>query len=278
METIKAAYQGHKGSYSEAAIAKAFPEQNVKAMAYATYEDVFDAVEKGDCDYGVIPMENSIQGSIHKNYYLLASRYLYIVNEVFVPIHYSLIGLPDAKKEEITLVITHPSALEECRGYIEKLPCKPAVETVYDTEGAVEMLMNFSNTDTALLAATNIAALHNLVILDENVEDSKFNVTRYNVISRQAVNPGRGGKTTIVFTTNHVPGALNKAMQVFADHGINLSKIESRPLPDQPYEYMFYTDIDGPVSSPSVKEALDDLEQYHTEWLRILGSYISHKD
>lgn len=278
MEKIKVAYQGVPGAYSEAAITKAFPEQEVEAMPFASYAQVFEAVETSACDYGVIPMENSAQGSVHKNYLLLARCDLHIVKEVFVPIHYSLIGLPDAKKEDISLVITHPAALEECQAYLKQLPRKPVIETVYDSAGAVEMLLNFSNYETALLGAKSVAELHDLAVLDENVEDNPHNMTRYNVISREAVDPGKGGKTSVVFTTHHRPGALLNAMKVFADRGIDLSKIESRPIPDQPYEYMFYADIDGPVSSPNVKAALDDLEHYHSPWMRVLGSYISRKD
>ncbi len=278
MGKIRVAFQGITGSNSETAIEKAFPGQEIEPVSFETFEDVFKAVEDNDCENGVIPMENSMQGSIHENYFLLAKKYLYIVKEVYVPIHYSLIGLPGAKKEEVTLVVTHPSALAECREYLRKLPMKPAIETVYDSAGSVEMVMNFANPETALVAAKSIAEPHNLEILDENIEDHPNNVSRYNVIAREPVDPGKGGKTSIVFTTFHVPGALLKAMKVFADQGLDLTKIESRPLPDQPYEYMFYADIDGPVSDPRVKAALDDLQYYHSPWMRVLGSYLSIKD
>mgnify|MGYP001484388887 CR=1 FL=1 len=140
MEKIRVALQGVQGAHTTIAVDKAFPGKNVELVVFPTYELAFEAVENKDCDYAVIPMENSMQGSIHSNYYLLARKFLYIVNEVYVPIHYSLIGLPDAKIEDISLVIAHPGALEVCRGYIESMPRKPNIETVYDSAASVEML------------------------------------------------------------------------------------------------------------------------------------------
>ncbi len=277
MKKIRVAFQGVQGAHTSTAIEKAFPGKKIDPVPFATYEQAFEAVENKDCDYAVIPMENSQQGSIHSNYYLLARKFLYIVNEVYVPIHYSLIGLPDAKIEDISLVITHPGALSVCRGYLETMPGKPTIETVYDSAGSVEMLLNFANPETAMIGSKSIADYHQLAVLDENIEDHPNNVTRYNVIAREPVNPGAEGKTTLVFTTHHRPGALLNAMKVFADRNIDLTKIESRPLPDEPFEYMFYADIDGPVSDPKVSEALEELENYHAPWMRVLGSYLSVK-
>ncbi len=278
MDKIRVAFQGVQGAHTTTAIEKAFPEKEIELIPFATYEQAFEAVASKDCDYAVIPMENSLQGSIHSNYYLLARTFLYIVNEVYVPIHYSLIGLPDAKIEDISLVITHPGALSVCQGYLDAMPGKPAIETVYDSAGSVEMLLNFANPETAMVGSKSIADYHQLAVLDENIEDQPNNLTRYNVIAREPVNPGAEGKTTLVFTTYHRPGALLSAMKVFADRGIDLTKIESRPLPDQPFEYMFYADIAGSVSNPKVKEAIDELENYHTPWLRVLGSYLSTRE
>lgn len=278
MEKIRVALQGVQGAHTTIAVDKAFPGKNVELVVFPTYEFAFEAVENKDCDYAVIPMENSMQGSIHSNYYLLARKFLYIVNEVYVPIHYSLIGLPDAKIEDISLVIAHPGALEVCRGYIESMPRKPNIETVYDSAASVEMLLNFADPETAMIGSKSLADFHQLAVLDEDIEDDLNNVTRYNVFAREPVNPGPGGKTTLVFTTRHQPGALLNALRVFAERKIDLTKIESRPLPDQPYEYMFYADISGSISDPNVKEAIDELEQYHAPWIRVLGSYMSMKD
>lgn len=278
MSKIRVAIQGIQGAHTSAAVAKAFPNKAVELMIYSTYEKAFEAVENKTCDYAVIPMENSMQGSIHSNYYLLARKFLYIVGEVYVPIHYALIGLPDATIDEINLVIAHPGALDVCMGYIEAMPGKPNIETVYDSAGSVSLLMNLANPETAMIGSSSIAKFHELAVLEDNIEDNPNNITRYNVFSREPVNPGPGGKTTIVFTTHHKPGALLNAMKVFADRSIDLTKIESRPLPDDPYEYMFYADIGGPISDSKVKEAIDELENYHAPWIRILGSYVSSKD
>ncbi len=263
MQKIRVAFQGVQGAHTSIAVDKAFPGKEVESVLFPTYEQAFEAVEKKDCDYAVIPMENSLQGSIHSNYYLLARKFLYIVNEVYVPIHYSLIGLPDAKVEDVSLVIAHPGALEVCMGYLKSLPGKPQIETVYDTAGSVAMLMNFANPETAMIGSKSIADFHQLAVLDEDIEDTPNNVTRYNVFSREPINPGPGGKTTIVFSTHHKPGALLNAMRVFAERDLDLTKIESRPIPDDPYEYMFYADIAGPMSDTKVKEAVDELENYH---------------
>lgn len=278
MNKIRVAIQGIQGAHTSTAVEKAFPDTPVETVLFSTYEKAFEAVENKSCDYAVIPMENSMQGSIHSNYYLLARKFLYITGEVYVPIHYALIGLPDAKIEEVNLVIAHPGALDVCMGYIESMTGKPNIETVYDSAGSVELLMNLANPETAMIGSSALATYHNLAVLDENIEDNANNITRYNVFSREPVNPGPNGKTTIVFTTHHKPGALLNAMKVFADRNIDLTKIESRPLPDAPYEYMFYADISGPISDPKVKEAIDELENYHAPWIRILGSYISSKE
>lgn len=279
MRKVKVAYQGTPGSHATTAIEKAFPGLDIETFVFPTHKDALEAVEDERCDYAVIPMENSLLGSNHSNYYLLTQKYLYIVNEVYVPVHYALIGLPEAKIEDLSLIIAHPGALEVCRSYIGKLPSHPNIETVYDTAGSVAMLLNFSNPETAIIASRSIAEYHELTVLADHVEDGNgLNMTRYNVFAREPIQPGPDGMTTVVFTAAHQPGSLTNALRAFADRGIDMTKIESRPLPNQPYEYMFYVDIDGPMSDPKIREAIDDLEFHHTQWIRVLGSYISHKE
>lgn len=278
MSSIRVAHQGVPGSHSTTAIEKAFPGQDIEAVVFPTYELALEAVESKDCDYAVIPMENSIRGSIHSNYYLLARKFLYIINEVYVPVHYSLIGLPDADIDNLSLVIAHPAALETCMGYLKKLKSKPNIETVYDADGCLEMMLNFSDPETAMIGSTSIADFHQLKVLDNNIEDLPYNLTRYNVFAREPMNPGPDGITTVVFTVSHKPGALTDALRVFSHRHINMTKIESRPLQDKPFEYMFYVDLDGPMSEPKVREAVEDLQFNHAPWMRVLGSYISHKD
>ena len=141
------------------------------------------------------------------------------------------------------------------------------------------MLLNFSDPETAMIGSRSIAGYHDLAVLEDNIEDSQgANLTRYNVFAREPVQPSAGAITTIVFTVPHQPGALTNALKTFSDRGIDMTKIESRPLPDQPYEYMFYVDLDGSLSEARIREAIDDLEFSSTQWLRVAGSYILHKD
>jgi prephenate dehydratase len=265
---MKVAFQGEPGAYSEQAIFDYFKQ--VETQPCESFDAVFEAVVSRACESALIPIENSLAGSIHQNYDLLLSHNLYIVGEFFLRVRHCLIGFPGVKKENIERVISHPQALGQCAGYLRKLGVK--VEPVYDTAGSVKMLKAGGELTTAAIASRRAADIYQMQILQEGIEDDPENYTRFLAIQHEPIVPGDNAKTSIVFTLKNQPGALFKALSVFALRDIDLTKIESRPLPGKPWEYLFYIDFLGPSNGIHVKKALDHLAEYAL-MLRVLGSY-----
>lgn len=267
------AYQGEPGAYSEQAAIDFFGAQ-ASPQPRQTFEAVFDGVADGTCDNGVVPVENSLAGSIHRNYDLLMRHDLFIVGEVIVRVSHNLIALPGIQLGDIKRVISHWQALDQCEQTLTRL--LPGVERVqvYDTAGSVKMLAEERRTDTAAIASQRAAALYGLPILQAAVEDDAANYTRFAVLSREpaVVAPGTRCKTSIVFATRNMPGSLFRALAVFALRDIDLTKIESRPLQGSPWEYLFYLDFGGNVHDDVSRRAIDHLSE-QTTVLRVLGSY-----
>jgi prephenate dehydratase len=272
-----AAYQGEPGAYSEQAVFDLFGPQ-AQPQPRATFEAVFDAVSTGECEVGVVPVENSLAGSVHRNYDLLMRHTLNIVGEAIVRVSHNLIALPGVQLSEIKRVYSHWQALDQCEQSISRL--LPGVERVqvYDTAGSVKMLVQEQRRDTAAIASARAAALNHLPILRTEMEDDTSNYTRFVVLSRQPVEipPGTPCKTSIVFATRNAPGSLFRALAVFSLRDIDLTKIESRPLQGSPWEYLFYLDFLGHQNDAVCARALDHLREQATI-LRILGSYARAK-
>ena len=269
---MKIAFQGEPGAYSEQAVFDYFG--NLETQPCETFDVVFDSVVSGECEYGLIPIENSLAGSIHQNYDLLLRHDLHIVGEYPLRVQHCLIALPGVKKEEIQKAISHPQALGQCAAYLRGHGIKP--ESVYDTAGSVKMLKESGARDTAAIASHRAADIYGMQILEEGIEDNPENYTRFLAISRDAVQPEGEAKTSIVFTLKNQPGALFKALSVFALRDIDLTKIESRPLQGKPWEYLFYIDFLGSIHEETASKALDHLSEYAT-MLRVLGSYLRYK-
>ncbi len=267
---IKVAFQGEPGAYSEAALLEYFHD-HVEAVGKSRFEDVFDAVENGECQYGFIPIENSLAGSIHRNYDLLREHHLHIIGETTLRIRHCLIAAPGAVKEQIRTVHSHPQALDQCRGYLNRLP-GVAVEPVYDTAGAVKQLAASQDPSLAAIASRRAADIYGMTILAEGIEDDAANYTRFLLLSTLPVNPSAEAKTSILVCLKNQPGSLFKALSVFALRDIDLTKLESRPLIGTPGEYLFYIDFAGSIADKNVVNALNHLEEYAT-LLRVLGSY-----
>jgi prephenate dehydratase len=195
---------------------------------------------------------------------------LHIVGEYLLRVRHCLIVLPGVQKEDIRKAISHPQALGQCAAYLRSHGIK--AEHVYDTAGSVKMLKESGAPDTAAIASRRAAELYGMQILEEGIEDNAENYTRFLAISRTAVEPGSGAKTSIVFTLKNQPGSLFKALSVFALRDIDLTKIESRPLQGKPWEYLFYIDFIGATHDEKIKRALDHLNEYALT-LRVLGSY-----
>jgi len=265
---MKVAFQGEPGAYSEQAIFNFYG--NIETLPCESFDVMFDSVVSGESDLALAPIENSLAGSIHQNYDLLLRHDLHIVGEYLLRVRHCLIVLPGVKKEDIKKAISHPQALGQCAEYLRKAGIKP--ETVYDTAGSVKILKETEAKDTAAIASRRAAEIYEVQIVEEGIEDNAENYTRFLAVGREAVVPDGDAKTSIVFTLKNQPGALFKALSVFALRDIDLTKIESRPLQGKPWEYLFYIDFIGSTSEDVSKRALDHLGEYAVT-LRVLGSY-----
>lgn len=265
---MKVAFQGEPGAYSEQAAFNYFGE--VETLPCESFDAMFDAVVLGKSDAALAPIENSLAGSIHQNYDLLLRHDLHIVGEYLLRVRHCLIAMPGVKKADIKKAISHPQALGQCAAYLRSQGIK--AENVYDTAGSVKMLKESGARDTAAVASRRAAEIYKMEILEEGIEDNPENYTRFLAIQREAVIPENEAKTSIVFTLKNQPGALFKAMSVFALRDIDLTKIESRPLQGKPWEYLFYIDLIGAAHDETIQRALDHLGEYAVT-LRVLGSY-----
>jgi prephenate dehydratase len=270
---MKVAFQGEVGAYSEQAVIGYFG--SVETLPCESFDAVFEAVNSGKCEAAMIPIENSLAGSIHQNYDLLLQNDLHIAGEQFLRVQHCLIANPGTRKKDIRKAISHPQALGQCAKYLRSHGIRP--EQVYDTAGSVKMLKDSGAMDTAAIASRRAAELHGMEILEDGIEDDAQNYTRFLAVQRAPETPKSEAKTSIVFTLRNLPGALFKAMSVFALRDIDLTKIESRPLQGSPWEYLFYVDFLGATQEESTRRALDHLGEYAT-MLRVLGSYPRFKE
>jgi prephenate dehydratase len=265
---MRVAYQGEPGAYSEEAGRAYFGE--VQMVPYESFADVFAAVTAGACQSGLIPIENSLAGSIHQNYDLLLRHELVIVGEYFLRVRHCLIGFPGTVLTGIKRVISHPQALGQCAAYLRSLGVK--ADAVYDTAGSVKILQSSGDRATAAIASRRAAEIYEMQILQEGIEDNPENYTRFLEIAPQMIKPVGKSKTSIVFTLKNQPGALYQALRVFAERDIDLTKMESRPLVGKTWDYLFYIDFAGSIEDEPVSAALEQLNQ-SALMLRVLGSY-----
>lgn len=266
---MRVSFQGEPGAYSEAAAVQHFGSR-IETVPCETFEDLFASVTDGLADAAMAPIENSLAGSIHQNYDLLARYNLHIVAEQVLRVEHCLIAQPGVAVEEIRTVISHPQALAQCDHYLRARGWKR--EPVYDTAGAVKLLSENRRRDAAAIASARAAQVYAMNILERNIEDNPQNYTRFLVLANEPVTPRDPCKTSIVFTLHNVPGALFKALSVFALRDIDLTKIESRPLPGSPWEYMFYMDFAESAQEARGRRALAHLGEI-TSYLRVFGSY-----
>ena len=269
----RVAFQGERGAFSHMAIHQLLGP-DVEAVPYQQFELVFRAVAERQVDSAMIPVENTLHGSVHENYDHLLRFDLPIVAETSVRIVHNLIALPDVRFASLRRVFSHPVALNQC---LEFFRSNPQLEKVpfYDTAGSVKMLAEEKPEASAAIASALSAGLYGCKILKRSIEDDRQNFTRFVLLRRkgqpEAPAP-KGYKTSLVFTTRNVSGALFRALSAFALRDISLAKIESRPLRGKPWEYLFYLDLLGHTSEPRVVNALNHLGEL-ADMLKVLGCY-----
>lgn len=271
-KTNRISFQGEPGANSDTACRNMYP--SMVPLPCPTFEDAFNAVETGKADLAMIPIENTIAGRVADIHHLLPESRLHIVGEYFLPIHFQLMVLPGVDRKEIRTVHSHIHALGQCRKYIRKNGWKPMVAG--DTAGAAKLVAEVKDRSMAALAPRLAAELYGLDIIEENVEDTDSNVTRFVVLTKskhwvERPSPEARMMTTFMFRVRNVPAALYKAMGGFATNGVNMTKLESYQL-GAFTATLFYADIEGHPDDPAVKLALDELRFFSKE-VRILGVY-----
>jgi arogenate/prephenate dehydratase len=263
---MRIAYQGEPGAYSEAAALLFSP--HTETFPCKTFDEVFDVVLHKRSTHGIVPMENSIGGTIHRNYDLLVDHEIPITGEVELDVVHCLQALPGTKIEDIKIVYSHQQALAQCERYLRDLGV--TVEAVYDTAGGAKLVAEQQLKEAGALASRRAAEVFGLDVIQEAVQDFEFNITRFFVIGGSQ--PTDANKTTIVFALPSTPGSLFKALSVFALRDINLSKLESRPIRGRPWEYLFYVDIEARRDDLACARALAQLGEF-AKWSRVLGTY-----
>ena len=263
------ACQGVEGAYSQSACQKLFSVPSI--MFFKNFEGVFSAIEQGLCQYGVLPIENSTAGSVNQVYDLMMRHKFSIVRSVRIKIDHSLVAASGVKMEDIKEIVSHPQALSQCSEFIKSLK-NVSITEMENTAQAAKYVAESGRRDVAALASSDCAALYGLDSLRASVQNDGSNFTRFICISKELeIYPG-ADKTSIMAVTAHKPGALYKVLSRFYAHNINLTKLESRPLPDKSFEFMFYFDLEKSVYSPELTALMGELEEL-CESFEYLGSY-----
>jgi len=276
-ENLKIAFQGERGAFSEGAARKLLGSR-IETIACRTFDEMFEAASTGAADAAAAPIENSLAGSVHKNYDLLIEHDLTIIAETNLRIVHHLIALPGVELADIRRVHSHPVALAQCERFLR---ANPQIEIVpaYDTAGSVKMIVENGSRNDAAIAGATAAEVYGARIIVEGIEDNLKNFTRFLLLTRPdraaSIKPTTSGnerKTSIVFRVGNKPGSLFRSLAVFALRDIDLTKIESRPIEGRPWEYSFYLDLIGDQHDSRVERALANLSEL-AESVRVLGSY-----
>ena len=266
---INVAFQGEPGAYSESAVHQFFGSK-VKVKPCRDFREVFESVKRQDVEAGVVPVENSLEGSVNQNYDLFFSHNLKVCGEVIVKVEHCLIVNPGTTLDSVKTVYSHPQALAQCRTFLEHLNYE--LVPTYDTAGSVKLIKEQKLLTAAAIASERAAELYDMEILARDIADNKENYTRFFVLSKEDSPVTGKDKTSIIFSAKHEPGSLYHALGEFAKRKINLTRIESRPTKKTAWEYNFYLDFEGHRSEPKCAETLKALEKYAT-FIKILGSY-----
>jgi prephenate dehydratase len=262
------AYQGEPGAYSEEGTRRIFDECD--PIPLPSIRKVFEAVEVGRFDFGLVPMENSQAGSINETYDLFLKHGLHLVAETVVEVDHCLLVLPGTHLDDITEVTSHPQALAQCEEFLAALDV--TVHADYDTAGAARRISEQSLTKTAAIASERAAELYGLDIVARAIQTYPDNWTRFGMLSRDPRPLGEPNKSSLVFGVGHIPGSLYRSIGAFANRSLNLVKLESRPRAGRPWEYVFYADVEEAATAPSMVDALGEVSN-HATFTRLLGTY-----
>ncbi len=273
---MKIGFQGVHGAYSEAAGKLFFTDTHCEFVGLKNFEDIFKDVQNSSLDYGIIPTENSLAGSVYKNIDLLNKYDLKIVGEVYLKVEHNLLGIKGAVIGDITEVYSHWQALAQCESNINKFLPHATVSEYFDTAGSAKHISELGDKNKASIGSKLAGEVYGLEILKENFEDNNNNYTRFVVIHKKYENldtkKSARHKTSVTFSGNSVPGFLYSVLKSFAERGINLTKIESRPIPEKTWNYFFYIDFEGRYDDEKVAPALKEILTI-TPDLKVLGSY-----
>lgn len=263
------ACQGVEGAYSQIACEKLFNTPNI--MYFHNFEGVFSAIENGMCEYGILPIENSTAGSVNRIYDLMAKHNCYVVRSVRLKVDHNLLAKPATRLEDIREIFSHEQAVNQCADFLKTMP-NAKVTVMENTALAAKTVAESERTDVAALSSHSCASLYGLNCLASSVQDKGNNYTRFICISKNLeIYPG-ADRTSIMCVVPHRPGSLFKVLSRFFALGINLQKLESRPIPDRDFEYMMYFDFDTPLYSPEFVQVISELEDMCEEF-RYFGSY-----
>ena len=269
IQGIEVAFQGQDGAYSQEAALNFFGN-SVLTRPCETLDEVFKLVQEGGLPYGIVPVENSQEGSISRSYDLLLDADVMVCGETQIRVSHCLISNRGASPASIKRIYSHPQALAQCQAYLRRLGCE--IIPAYDTAGSVKMIKEKKIMDGAAIASARAAQIYDMKILDREIEDNPRNTTRFFILNRTDAPPSGDDKTSIVFLLKHKPGTLYQALGAFAKRKINLTKIESRPTRQKPWEYNFYLDFEGHRSDSAVQQTLAQLDDISL-FLKVLGSY-----
>jgi len=270
---MKVGFQGDCGAYSEVALYKYF-QNKVTAIGYNLSEQVCESLENGDLDYAILPVENSIVGNVNVNMDLLYKSDFFVIGESYLQIEHCIMARAGVSLKSVKEVHSHPVALAQCRNFLIKNKLKSI--SSHDTAGSAHLLFEPGGESNAIIASKLCQKYHSLEILDSNIQNNLLNFTRFFIIIKKSslINFIKKNKTSMAFKTKDKPGALQACLQIFSDNKINLTKIESRPIPENPFEYVFFVDFLGSLDEPRVKKCLENIG-YETTEIKVLGSYNS---
>jgi len=272
---ISVAFQGTDGAFSHMAALRHFEHRydQVDCIGYTTFTQAAEAVEKKEVDVALLPIENTTAGSINDTYDLLGEKNLFITGEEVIRIVHCLMAPEPVHVENIRRILSHPQAIAQCSKFLYKLP-RCHVESYFDTAMAARKVRDDADLSQAAIASSYAAELYGLQIIKRDILNQDENFTRFVEVSRNELicDPQIPSKTSLMFTTSHDKGALLKCLNVIGDHGINMTKIESRPRPNHPWQYLFYLDIEGNLQQPVVEAAIKKLRS-KAQNLKVFGSY-----